>query len=121
MWLGVGCWSMVAGFCGCLGGRGRGRPPCLLRWSLSECYNVMRELLAGDIEAGATHWPVRLRPALELPGFAAELRDLLLRAAEHGLGPEDLLRLGQEHSREEWVAAGFFGRQYEQVTLLGTQ
>jgi superfamily I DNA/RNA helicase/RecB family exonuclease len=79
---------------------------------------VIRELLLGDVEDGALSWPERMRPALELPGFAAELRDLLLRAAERGLGPEDLIDLGREHGRPEWVAAGRFGTQYEEVTLL---
>ncbi|GLZ40508.1 DNA helicase [Actinokineospora sp. NBRC 105648] len=79
---------------------------------------VIRELLEGDIELGARHWPERLRPALTVPGFAEELRDLILRAAERGLGPEDLVALGKREGRDEWVAAGRFGRQYEQVTLL---
>ncbi|GLW92588.1 ATP-dependent helicase [Actinokineospora globicatena] len=79
---------------------------------------VIRELLAGDIDMGARHWPERLRPALAIPGFAEELRDLVLRAAERGLGPEDLIELGEREGRDEWVAAGRFGRQYEQVTLL---
>lgn len=79
---------------------------------------VVRELLRGDIADGARGWPPSLRPALGLAGFAAELRDLLLRAAERGLGPEDLRRLGRVHARPEWVAAGRFGQAYEQSTLL---
>jgi superfamily I DNA/RNA helicase/RecB family exonuclease len=80
---------------------------------------VIRELLAGDVdEFGAASWPERLRPALQVPGFAAELRELLLRAAERGIGPEDLVVLGHQHGHPEWVAAGRFGVQYEQVTLL---
>ncbi|WP_026426158.1 ATP-dependent helicase [Actinokineospora inagensis] len=79
---------------------------------------VIRELLEGDLDMGARHWPERLRPALSVPGFAEELRDLILRASERGLGPEDLMELGSREGREEWVAAGRFGRQYEQVTLL---
>ncbi|WP_134712715.1 ATP-dependent helicase [Saccharomonospora xinjiangensis] len=79
---------------------------------------VVRELLAGDLERGAPDWPESLRPALAVPGFAEELRDLLLRAAERGLGPEDLVRLGRSQARPEWVAAGHFWSQYEQVTLL---
>ncbi len=91
-------------------------PPRLL--SGPEQDAMVRDLLTGDVELGASHWPERLRPALELPGFAHELRDLLLRAAERGLGPEDLIELGEEHGRDEWVAAGRFGRQYEEVNLL---
>ncbi|MBK1788965.1 ATP-dependent helicase [Prauserella sp. ASG 168] len=79
---------------------------------------VVRELLAGDLEQGAPDWPETLRPALLVPGFAEELRDLLLRAAERGLGPEDLIKLGKQQQREQWVAAGRFWRQYEEVTLL---
>jgi superfamily I DNA/RNA helicase/RecB family exonuclease len=92
-------------------------PPRLLAGPDSDA--VIRELLAGDVaEFGAAGWPERMRPALPLPGFAAELRDLLLRAAERGLGPEDLVELGHAHGHPEWVAAGRFGAQYEEVTLL---
>ncbi|MGH3809907.1 MAG: ATP-dependent helicase [Pseudonocardiaceae bacterium] len=79
---------------------------------------VIRELLAGEREAGGRGWPPRLRPALGLPAFAAELRDLLMRAAERGLAPEDLIALGRRNGRDEWVAAGRFFRCYEQVMLL---
>ncbi|HEU0089621.1 MAG TPA: ATP-dependent DNA helicase [Pseudonocardiaceae bacterium] len=91
-------------------------PPRLL--SGPEQDMVVRELLAGERESGGRTWPPRLRPALHLPAFAAELRDLLLRAAERGLGPEDLIALGRAHGHPEWVAAGRFFRTYEQVMLL---
>nr|WP_243727083.1 ATP-dependent DNA helicase [Actinocrispum wychmicini] len=95
----------------------RGEPgPRLL--SGPEQDSVVRDLLGGDLENGAVDWPERLRPALAVPGFADELRDLLLRASERGLGPDDLVELGREHQRDEWVAAGIFGRQYEEVTML---
>ncbi|MEV0681064.1 ATP-dependent DNA helicase [Actinosynnema sp. NPDC050436] len=95
----------------------RGEPtPRLL--SGPEQDAVVRELLAGDVSTGAARWPGRLRPALPLPGFAQELRDLLLRATERGLAPEDLVELGRAHGRDEWEAAGLFGTQYEQVNLL---
>ncbi|HEX5118701.1 MAG TPA: ATP-dependent DNA helicase [Pseudonocardiaceae bacterium] len=95
----------------------RGTPPPQLL-SGPDQDAVIRELLAGDVEDGAPHWPERLRPALEVPGFAGELRDLLLRAAERGIGPDELTALGREHGRPEWLAAGRFWTQYEQVTLL---
>ncbi|APU13033.1 ATP-dependent DNA helicase [Actinoalloteichus fjordicus] len=80
---------------------------------------MIRELLRGDVEDGASDWPAALRPALLLPDFAAELRDLLLRTAERGLGPEHLVALGERHGRPEWVAAGRFGQVYEEVAQLG--
>lgn len=79
---------------------------------------MVRELLHGDIQDEAHVWPERLRQALGVPGFAEELRDLLSRAAERGLGPRDLETLGLRHSRTEWVAAGRFWRQYEEVVAL---
>ncbi|MFY9807941.1 MAG: ATP-dependent DNA helicase [Pseudonocardiaceae bacterium] len=79
---------------------------------------VIRELLAGQRAIGGRGWPARLQPALGLPAFAAELRDLLMRAAERGLAPEDLMALGRTTGRAEWVAAGRFFRTYEQVMLL---
>lgn len=79
---------------------------------------IFRELLAGDIELGADYWPARLRPALELPEFAAELRDLLLRAAERDVSWEGMIEIGRRHGRDEWVAAGLFARQYERVMAL---
>jgi superfamily I DNA/RNA helicase/RecB family exonuclease len=95
-------------------------PPRLL--SGPEQDAVVRELLAGDLadamDGHDSYWPERLRPALTVPGFAEELRDLLMRAAERGLSPEDLVRLGRRKKRDEWVAAGTFWQQYEQVTRL---
>ncbi|MCQ4121397.1 ATP-dependent helicase [Rhodococcus tibetensis] len=79
---------------------------------------VLREMLHGDIADGAELWPERLRPALGLGGFAVEVRDLMLRASERGLGPEDLVALGRRHSRPEWVAAGKFAARYEHGMLL---
>ncbi|MCK7674925.1 ATP-dependent DNA helicase [Corynebacterium pygosceleis] len=80
---------------------------------------VIRELLAGHAEDGLGSWPAELRPALTMVGFARQLRDFLLRAVERGLGPEDLVRLGQEHARPAWRAAGDFLREYERTMALG--
>ncbi|GAA1316614.1 ATP-dependent DNA helicase [Pseudonocardia xinjiangensis] len=97
-------------------------PPRLL--ASAEQDAVVRDLLAGELDgperggAPDSGWPERLRPALGLPGFAAELRELLLRAAERGLGPEELTELGIRHGMPEWAAAGRFFRTYEHVILL---
>ncbi len=96
-------------------------PPRLLAGAEQDV--VVRDLLAGEVanwngSVPGSGWPERLDPALGLPGFAAELRELLLRAAERGLGPDDLVEIGEAHGRDEWVAAGRFFRTYEQVVLL---
>ncbi len=80
---------------------------------------LIRELLAGDVEEfGARAWPAKLRPALLTSGFASELRDLMLRAVERGVGPEELALLGRRERRPDWVAAARFLRQYADVTSL---
>ena len=80
---------------------------------------LIRDLLRGDVEEfDARPWPARLRPALLTRGFAQELRDLLLRAAERGLDPVALRALGRRHKRDDWVAAARFARQYAAVTAL---
>lgn len=91
-------------------------PPRLITGSEQDV--ILRELLAGDVEDGAEYWPPSLRPALTTDGFAQALRDLMMRAAERGLGPDDLSALGRTHNRPEWVAAGHAFRQYEEGMLL---
>nr|WP_246158376.1 ATP-dependent DNA helicase [Catellatospora sichuanensis] len=71
---------------------------------------VIRELLPGE-DAG---WPDRLLPALNTRAFAEQLRDLLLRAAERGIGPADPLW----QRRDDWQAAARFLHEYEQTMAL---
>lgn len=97
-----------------------GAPPPRLVTS-AEQDSIIAELLAGDLHDGpaaAVAWPTQLQPALATAGFAAELRDLLARCAERGVDTRELERLGRLHGHPEWVAAGQFARQYEQVMLL---
>ncbi|MDJ0361159.1 ATP-dependent DNA helicase [Rhodococcus sp. H29-C3] len=91
-------------------------PPRLLTGAEQDA--VVREMLRGDIEDGAADWPERVRPALGMSGFVTAVRDLMLRSAERGLGPEDLVKLGRRHTRPEWVAVGKFAARYEQSMLL---
>jgi superfamily I DNA/RNA helicase/RecB family exonuclease len=81
---------------------------------------ILRELLAGHAsgETRGPEWPERVREALPTKGFRAELRDLLMRAVEHGLEPDDLRRLGSQHDRPEWVAAADVLAEYDEVTAL---
>lgn len=80
---------------------------------------VLGELLAGHRESGGgPAWPDDLAEALPTRGFREELRDLLMRAIEHGVSPDDLATLGREHGRPEWVAAAQVAREYDEVTAL---
>jgi superfamily I DNA/RNA helicase/RecB family exonuclease len=84
-------------------------PPTLLPGP--EQLLEVRRLLRGEAADGGSGWPERLRPALATRGFAAELRDFLLRAAERGLDGPSLARLGRRQGRDDWEAAGgFLGR-----------
>jgi superfamily I DNA/RNA helicase/RecB family exonuclease len=85
-------------------------PPRLL--SAPEQLLEVRRLLRGEIADGGTRWPERLRPALATRGFAEELRDVLMRAAERGLDGRSLRQLGRRRGRDDWVAAGAFLDRY---------
>jgi superfamily I DNA/RNA helicase/RecB family exonuclease len=81
-------------------------PPVLL--SGPEQLLEVRRLLRGEAGDGGREWPERLRPALATRGFAAGLRDFLLRAAERGLDGRGLAELGRRRGRDDWVSAGRF-------------
>jgi superfamily I DNA/RNA helicase/RecB family exonuclease len=81
-------------------------PPALL--SGPEQLLEVRRLLRGEAADGGGSWPERLRPALATRGFAAELRDFLLRATERGLDGRGLSELGRRRGRDDWVSAGRF-------------
>lgn len=83
---------------------------------------VLRELLAGHAsgESVGPLWPERVRLALPTRAFRAELRDLLMRAVELGLDPDELGQLGALHGRDEWSAGAELLREYDEVTALLT-
>jgi superfamily I DNA/RNA helicase/RecB family exonuclease len=84
-------------------------PPRLL--SAPEQLLEVRRMLRGEAQDGGARWPERLRPALATRGFAEEVRDLLMRAAERGLDGRGLRQLGKHKDRDDWVAAaGFLDR-----------
>jgi superfamily I DNA/RNA helicase/RecB family exonuclease len=85
-------------------------PPRLL--SAPEQLLEIRLLLRGEIADGTRNWPDPLRPALPTRGFAEELRDVLMRAAERGLDGRGLRNLGRKHKRDDWYAAGRFLDRY---------
>ena len=84
-------------------------PPRLL--SAPEQLLEIRRMLKGEAQDGGGRWPERLRAALATRGFAEEVRDLLLRAAERGLDGRGLRQLGKHKDRDDWMAAaGFLDR-----------
>ncbi|WP_337061905.1 ATP-dependent helicase [Kineococcus sp. G2] len=120
----------------------RGDPPPRLI-SGAEQDSILAELLQGHLEATATggdevaetfehallaagrgavrapDWPSDVpREAWGLRSFRNELRDLLMRAVERGLGPRDLADLGARHGRPEWVAAASVLDEYVGVTTF---
>lgn len=82
---------------------------------------VLADLLAGHAEGEGVPitWPPSVPvEARTLRAFRDELRDLLMRAAERGLRPVELARLGRTHGRPEWEAAAALYAEYLEVTQL---
>nr|WP_232216091.1 ATP-dependent DNA helicase [Promicromonospora sukumoe] len=82
---------------------------------------VLAELLAGHV-AGEGR-PLRLPPGLPeeslgLRGLRQELRDLLMRAAERGLGPVELDEMGRANDRPEWIMAAQLYEEYLDTMTL---
>ncbi|WP_062380412.1 UrvD/REP family ATP-dependent DNA helicase [Demequina pelophila] len=93
-------------------------PPVLVTGA--EQDQILRELLAGHARGiGARpDWAgVIPEDATRLPGFRAELRDLLMRASEAGLAPDDLAALGRDVGRPEWAAAAVVMAEYDEQLL----
>ncbi len=120
----------------------RGDPPPRLI-SGAEQDAILAELLAGHLDATATgddvteafghalaaagrasavrapDWPSDVpREAWGLRSFRNELRDLLMRAVERGLAPQDLADLAARHGRPEWAAAASVLGEYVGVTAF---
>ncbi|GAA5519657.1 ATP-dependent DNA helicase Rep [Demequina sediminis] len=94
-----------------------GEPPPVLVTG-AEQDQILRELLEGHASGrgAAPDWAGVIPPeATLLPGFRAELRDLLMRASEGGLTPDRLAALGRATERPEWVAAASVMDEYDAV------
>ena len=92
-----------------------GAPVTLLTGA--EHDQIVGDLLEGGIRDGfGPSWPEPLVPEVRrLRGFRSELRDLLMRAVEHGVDAPALARLGERAGRAEWVAAAAFLDEYAEV------
>ncbi|MFJ2767812.1 UvrD-helicase domain-containing protein [Streptomyces sp. NPDC087300] len=81
---------------------------------------AVRELLAGQVDLaqeGRAHirWPDELRACLTTRGFADEVRAVLARSRELGLGPAALDDFARRSGRPDWGAAASFLAEYLDV------
>lgn len=92
-----------------------GEPVTLLTGA--EHDQIVGELLEGGIRDGfGPAWPDPLGAEVRgLRGFRSELRDVMMRAVEHGVDADALARLGERAGRPEWVAAAEFLAEYGEV------
>ncbi|MEW1610722.1 MULTISPECIES: ATP-dependent DNA helicase [unclassified Streptomyces] len=81
---------------------------------------TVRDLLAGQLDLereGLPHvrWPDELRACLTTRGFADEVRAVLARSRELGLGPDALAAFARRTGRPDWTAAAQFLAEYLDV------
>ncbi|GGP51909.1 ATP-dependent helicase [Streptomyces abikoensis] len=81
---------------------------------------MVRELLQGELELGKegrgrVRWPDELRACLTTRGFADEMRAVLARSRELGLGPGELDAFARRAGRPDWRAAASFLAEYLDV------
>lgn len=77
----------------------------------SEQDAILKELLASDT---ARAWPKHLDSTVRsLTGFRTELRDLISACQEHGVSPDSLELMGNQHGKPEWIAAADCYRRYQ--------
>ncbi|MET7379411.1 UvrD-helicase domain-containing protein [Streptomyces sp. NPDC005526] len=84
---------------------------------------TVRDLLAGQVDLerlGLAHvrWPDELRACLTTRGFADEVRAVLARSRELGLGAEALAAFARRIGRPDWQAAAAFLAEYLDVLDL---
>ncbi|RPE76352.1 superfamily I DNA/RNA helicase [Frondihabitans sp. PhB161] len=78
---------------------------------------IIRDLLDGHLDEGTgPAWPDELGPVVRgLRGFRTELREVLMRATEHGIDANRLRELGATNGRPEWSAVADFADEYHAV------
>ena len=75
----------------------------------------IRELLRG----WRGEWPAELEGAVGTRGFAQQVRAVLARARQLGLGPEDVAAFGAAAGEPAWVTVGAFMAEY--LTILDAE
>ncbi|MFD9972631.1 ATP-dependent helicase [Streptomyces sp. NPDC059011] len=84
---------------------------------------AVRDLLAGQLDLeregrAGVRWPAELRACLTTRGFADEVRAVLARSRELGLGPDALSAFARRTGRPDWGAAAAFLAEYLDVLDL---
>jgi len=90
-----------------------------------EQENFIGQLLEGDVQDGYRKWPTDLRDGedkkgnpLLTQGFIRELRDLIMRANERGITPEELATRGERVNEKYWAPAADFWQRYKEVMAI---
>lgn len=93
----------------------------------AEQESFIKILLEGNIEDGVEWWPAGLRnlggensammgEPLLTQGFIRELRDLMMRATERNISPQQLAEMGGRLGEKFWQPAARFWQQYLEVS-----
>jgi superfamily I DNA/RNA helicase/RecB family exonuclease len=90
-----------------------------------EQENFIGQLLEGDVQDGYRKWPTDLHDdedkkgnPLLTQGFIRELRDLIMRANERGITPEELAVRGEKVGEKYWAPAAEFWQRYKEVMAI---
>ena len=90
-----------------------------------EQENFIGQLLEGDVQDGYRQWPTDLHDGedkkgnpLLTQGFIRELRDLIMRANERGISPEELAVRGEKVGEKYWAPAADFWKRYKEVMAI---
>ena len=90
-----------------------------------EQENFIGQLLEGDVQDGYRQWPPDLHDGddkkgnpLLTQGFIRELRDLIMRANERGITPEQLAVRGEKVGEKYWAPAADFWKRYKEVMAI---
>ena len=85
----------------------------------AEQETFISQLLDGDIEDGYKKWHGDLKKTeqslgepLQTQGFVRELRDLIMRANERGITPDELATRGHQLGEKYWEGAADFWKRY---------
>ncbi len=86
----------------------------------SEQDRILAQVIGLAInDPAVSTWPKHINAqVMQLNGFRAELRDLITACLEHGVNPDELRALGEEHKKPEWVAASTMLAEYLQAVSV---